>query len=173
MTGAAWVAHRPVDLVPIEAPKPGARQRELVDDLKQAAIKRSALFEIGEAEINRHLAKTLAGKLSSPAEQWGDFESLQVKLDQDIAHATLSWIIQGHRQTATIAFRVERLDQTFRVEVIGGQYGHLKVPHGLLRPLTPAMEKLAIVLQEEIQALFQMNQIRIAQGKLLLDPRFP
>lgn len=173
MAGAAWVAHRPAELVPVEAPKPGARQRELVDDLKQAAIKRSALFEISEAEINRHLAKTLEGQLSPPAEQWGDFEGLQVKLEPDIAHATFSWIIKGHRQTATVDFRVERLEKTFRIEVIGGHYGHLKVPQGLLRPLTPAMEKLAIVLQEDIQALFQMNQIRIVQGRLLLDPRFP
>jgi len=29
------------------------------------------------------------------------------------------------------------------------------------------------VLKEEVQALFQMNQVRIAEGKLSLDPRFP
>jgi hypothetical protein len=42
-----------------------------------------------------------------------------------------------------------------------------------MRPLRPALISLSAVLKEEIQALFQMNQVRIAEGKLSLDPRFP
>ncbi|WP_133795210.1 hypothetical protein [Prosthecobacter fusiformis] len=173
LAGAAWVAHRPVDVAPVEPPKPGARQRELVDDLKQAAIKRSAIFEIGEAELNRHLSKALVGTLPEPAGKWAQFDRVALELEPGIAHATLVWNVRGHLTTATVDFQVERLDQTFRVEVIGGSYGHLKVPQGMLRPLAPALKKIAAALQEEIHVLFQMNQIQIAQDKLLLDPRFP
>lgn len=173
LAGAAWVAHRPVSVAPIEPPVPGARQRELVDDLKQSAIKRSALFEVSEAEINRHLAKVLTATLAEPAVKWVQFERLAVELEPETAHATLVWKVQDRLSTATVDFRVLRLEDTFRVEVVGGRYGHLKVPHGMLRPMAPALENLAVVLQEEIKALFQMNQISIAQDKLVLDPRFP
>lgn len=173
LAGAAWVAHRPVAVAPVEAPLPGARQRELVDDLKQAAIKRSAIFEVSEAELNRHLEKVLTARFSEPLNEWVQFERLAVELEPELAQATLVWRVREHRSTATVDFRVLRLEETFRVEVVGGRYGHLKVPHGMMRPLAPALEKLAGVLQDEIQALFQMNQIRLAQDKLVLDPRFP
>lgn len=172
LTGAAWVAHRAENLAAVEAAKPGGRQRELVDDLKQAAIKRSAVFEISEAEINRHLAKALSGSLPKDF-SWAKFERVAVELDPDVARATLLWDVHGHRSSATVDFKVLRQNDSFRIEVVGGKYGHLTVPHGLLRPLAPALEKLAGVLQDEIQALFQMNQIQIAQDKLVLDPRFP
>lgn len=173
MAGAAWVAHRSATVAEVEPPKPGARVRELVDDLKQAAIKRSAIFEISEAELNRHLAKVLTAKMQSPVDRWVKFERLAMELEPEIAHATLVWNAKGHRSTATIDFSVKRLDDVFRVEVVGGSYGHLQVPRGMLRPLTPALEKLSLVLKDEIQALFQMNQIQIAQDKLVIDPRFP
>lgn len=173
LAGAAWVAHRPGDLPALEAPRPGARQRELVDDLKQAAIKRSALFEVSEAELNRHLAKVVTSRMDSPADSWATFDRLALELQPDVAHAILAWNLQGHEVTASVGFRVDRRENTFRIQVVDGSYGRLKVPAGLMRPMLPALEKLATVLQDEIQALFQMNQIRIAQDKLILDPRFP
>ena len=43
----------------------------------------------------------------------------------------------------------------------------------MMRLLHPSLEALAKALDPEIRALFQMNQITIAKGKLVLDPRFP
>jgi hypothetical protein len=59
------------------------------------------------------------------------------------------------------------------VQLVGGRYGQLEVPRGLLRPLQPLLRQLGSVFAEEIGALFQMNQVRVAQGRLVLDPRFP
>lgn len=173
LAGAAWVAHRPGTLPPLEPPRPGARQRELVDDLKQAAIKRSAVFEISEAEINRHLAKVLTARMLKQSGRLVQFERLAVELEPEKARIILVWNLRGHLSTAEVDLQIQRREQVFRAEVTGGAYGHLRVPHGLLRPLNPALEKLADTLQDEIQALFQMNQIQIAQDKLVLDPRFP
>ena len=173
LTGAAWVAHRSVVVLTETAVKEGGKYRDLVDDLKQTAIKGSGVIEISEAELNRHLAKVLAAKMQGPLSRWVRFESLSMELGADVAHATLTWDISGHRSTATVDLNVKRMEKIFRVEVVGGAYGHLKVSRGLLRPLSPALRSLSEVLQEEIQALFQMNQVRIAEGKLLLDPRFP
>ena len=173
LAGAAWVAHRPVTVPTGVAVKKGNKHRDLVDDLKQTAIKGSGVFEISEAELNRHLEKVLAAKIQVPLNRWVRFESLSMELEAEVAHLTIVWDISGHRSTATVDLSVKRLEKIFRVEVVGGAYGHLKVPRGLLRPLYPALRGLSEVLQEEIQALFQMNQVRVAVDKLVLDTRFP
>ncbi|MDB6004183.1 MAG: hypothetical protein JWR15_1170, partial [Prosthecobacter sp.] len=63
LAGAAWVAHRPVDLPDIVVSN-SAKTDDLVDMMRQSVIKRAAVMEISEAEINRHLATTLAGKVA-------------------------------------------------------------------------------------------------------------
>jgi hypothetical protein len=173
LAGAAWVAHRPAAVPAPSPPKAGAKPRDLVDDLKQAAIKGSGVVEIQEAELNRHLARVLTAKVQPPISDWAKFEVLHIDLEPDVAHVTLAWDVKGHRSTATVALKVMRLEKVFRVEVIGGAYGHLTVPRGFLRPLAPALRDLSDALNEEIQALFQMNEVAIAQNKLVLDPHFP
>lgn len=173
LTGAVWVAHRPALIQPLQVVKEGAKPRELVDDLKQAVIKGSGLVEISEGDINRHLARVLAVKENAALERWVKFERLHVNLQPEVAQFILIWNVYGHRSTVTVDLKVSRLEKVFRVEVIGGAYGHLHVPRGLLRPLAPILQNLSETLHEEIQALFQMNELRIAQDKLVLDPRFP
>jgi hypothetical protein len=173
LTGAAWVAHRPALIKPHQELKGNAKPRDLVDDLKQAVIKGSSLVEISEGEVNRHLARVLSAKANVRLDSWVKFERLHVDLKPEVAEVTLVWDMHGHRSTATVDLTVSRLEKVFRVEVTGGAYGHLRVPRGLLRPLSPALQSLSETLHEEIQALFQMNEVRIAQDKLVLDPRFP
>lgn len=172
LAGAAWVAHRPRLLRMVTA-KDHAKAVDMTDEIKQAVIKGSAEIEISETEINRHLARVLSARMAPAFEKSVRFEKLHFDLDPGVAHATLAWDIAGQRQTATVDLAVTHLDQVFRVEVVGGAYGHLQLPRGLMRPLRPALISLSAVLKEEIQALFQMNQVRIAEGKLSLDPRFP
>ncbi len=173
LAGAAWVAHRPAPVPVPVVPKAGAKPRDLVDDLKQAAIKGSGIVEISEGELNRHLGRVLTAQVQPPLSDWAKFEVLHVDLEPDVANVTLVWDVKGHRSTATVALKVVRLEKVFRVEVVGGAYGHLPVPRGLLRPLAPALRGLSDVLNDEIQALFQMNEVAIAQNKLVLDPHFP
>ena len=175
LTGAAWVAHRPASLAGIgglEAPIKTAKPRDVLDDLRQAAIKRSALLEISESDLNRYLANSLVYKVQPPLGDWVKFDRLVVDLEADIARVILVWNLRGHRSTATVDLRIVRLEKTFHVEVIGGRYGHLEVPRGLLRPLMPVLVSISKTLEEDIQALFQMNQVRLTKDKLVLDPRF-
>jgi len=172
LAGAAWVAHRPRAL-PTVIVKDHGKAVDMTDEIKQAVIKGSAEIEISETEINRHLEKVLTARMAASLEKSVRFEKLHFDLDPGIAHATLVWDIAGQRQTATVDLAITHLDKVFRVDVIGGAYGHLQVPRGFVRPLRPALISLSTVLKEEVQALFQMNQVRIAEGKLLLDPRFP
>jgi hypothetical protein len=175
LAGAAWVAHRPapvVEIKPLPATGRESKPRDVRDDLRQAAIKRNAILEVGEQELNRHLADVLAGPVGEPMGKWAKFERVAVDLEPDVAHLTLVWDVRGRRSTATVDVRVERQDKNFHVEVIGGSYGHLRVPRGLLRPLAPALRQLSQALETDIQALFQMNQVRVVKDKLVLDPRF-
>lgn len=175
LAGAAWVGHRPVDLTQVAGLDPvskDAKPRDIVDDVRQAAIKRSALIEVTEGDLNRHLAASLSATVVRPAGAWIQFERLVLDLEPGIAHATMIWTLKGRQRTATVDLQVQREGNLFRIEVVGGRFGRLDVPRGLLRPLAPALRALQQALQEEIQALFQMNQVQIVKDKLVLDPRF-
>ena len=174
LAGAAWVAHRPA---PVKAQpdvvKAGVKPRDIMDELKQAAIKGSGMVEINEGELNRHLGRVLTARVTPSLGGWVKFDRLHVDLEPEVAHVTMMWDLHGHRSTATVDLKVERREKVFRIEVIGGAYGHLAVPRGFLRPLVPALRGLSEALHEEIQALFQMNEVTVAQNKLVLDPRYP
>jgi hypothetical protein len=173
LSGAAWVAHRPASIPPLTEARPEGRQRDLVDDLKQASIKGAGVLEVSQTEINRHLARVLAARIHESLGGRVKMEAVRVELREDLAQVIVVWNVLGHRSTVTLDLAVNRLEKVFRIEVVGGGYGHLAVPRGLLRPLAPVLRGLGDALRPEIQALFQMNQVTIARGKLLLDPRFP
>jgi hypothetical protein len=131
------------------------------------------MLEVSQAEINRHLARVLAAKLHESLGGRVKMEAVRVELEDELAHVIVVWNVLGHRSTVSLDLAVKRLEKIFRIEVVGGAYGHLPVPRGMLRPLAPVLRGLGEALRPEIQALFQMNQVNIARGKLLLDPRFP
>ncbi len=172
LAGATWVAHRPADLPKIAAPS-AAKAEDLLDNLHQAAIKRVAVIEISEADINRHLATTLAGKIPGMLGGWVAFDGARIDLEPDRARLFLIWKIKGYTRTASVDLALSRDDKDFHVELLRGAYGHLQMPRGMMRPLYPSLEALANALDPEIRALFQMTQITLAKDKIVLDPRFP
>jgi len=172
LAGASWVAHRPADLPKAAAPS-GAKVDDLIDIMRQTAIKRAAVMEISEAEINRHLATTLAGKVPGMLGGWVTFDGARIDLEPGRARLYLIWKVKGYTRTASVDLAISRDDKDFLVEVLDGAYGHLQLPRGMMRPLYPSLRTLAEALDPEIRALFQMNQITIAKDKLVLDPRFP
>jgi len=172
LAGASWVAFRPAELPKAAAPST-AKADDLLDHLRQTAIKRSAVIEVSEADINRHLGATLAGKIPGRLGGWAAFEGARVDLESGNARLFLIWNVKGFTRTASLDFAISRADKEFHVEVLRGAYGHLQMPRGMMRLLYPSLEALAKALDPEIRALFQMNQITIAKGKLVLDPRFP
>jgi hypothetical protein len=173
LAGAAWVAHRVPTLPDLPQARTDGRQRDLVDDLKQASIKGAGVLEVSEADLNRQLARVLSSRMAPPLEGRVRLESVRVRLEAGRARVFLVWEVMGWRSSAAVDLAVRRLEHVFRVEVLSGAYGRLEVPRGLMRPLTPVLRSLAAALNPEIQALFQMNQITLAQGRLRLDPRFP
>lgn len=172
LAGATWVAHRPADLPKLAAPS-AAKAEDLLDIVHQTAIKRAAVIEISEADINRHLATTLGGKIPGMLGGWVAFEGARVDLEPNSARLFLIWNVKGHIRTASIDLAISRDEKDFHVELLRGAYGHLQMPRGMMRPLYPSLGAVADALDPEIRALFQMTQITIAKDKLVLDPRFP
>lgn len=172
LAGAAWVAHRPADL-PAVSVSNSAKTDDLVDVVRQAAIKRAAVMEISEAEINRHLATTLSGKIPGMLGGWVSFEGARLDLEPGMARLFLVWKIQGYVRTASVDLAISRDENNYHVELLRGAYGHLQCPRGMMRPLYPSLSTVADALDPEIRTLFQMTQITIAKDKLVLDPRFP
>lgn len=141
--------------------------------LRQTAIKRAAVMEISEADINRRLTNTLTGKATNSLGGWVVFDGVRIDLEQDRARVFLVWQLKGQTRTASVDLAISRDADHFHVEMLGGAYGHLQLPRGMMRPLYPALRAVAEALDPEIKALFQMTKITIAKDKLVLDPRFP
>lgn len=174
LCGAIWVAHRPADWSPLEALPDKLPPLGVFDQMDQASIKRSAPFEISEARVNKYLREQVEPVLAQPRlGRWIQPEPPVFAFRENLAELRLRWTIAGFRLAdLTVHLAVERDEKTFRVEVLNGAYGRLRVPRGLLHPVKRSLANLATALQPEIDVLFKMNQIRIAEHKLLLDPRF-
>ena len=145
----------------------------MLDMLRQTAIKRAAVMEISEAEVNRHLSTTLAGKVANVFGDWAAFDGARIDLEPDRARLFLVWKLKGLTRTASVDLAISRDADNYHIEVLRGSYGHLDLPRGMMRPLYPMLRSVAAALDPEIKALFQMTKITIAKDKLVLDPRFP
>ncbi|MFM2165670.1 MAG: hypothetical protein RIS79_41 [Verrucomicrobiota bacterium] len=170
--GASWVAHRPEPLPEAAPLLEKGKAPDLLDDLRQAAIKRAGLYEVKEADLNRYLTAVLPGRLGSTIESWMKVVDARADLEPGKARIILVWNIYGHQRTASVDLVVQRVGEHFHVEVLGGALGHLRLPRGVIRPLEPALRVVAGALDPEIRALFQMTQITVAKDKLVLDSRF-
>ncbi len=171
--GAAWVAHRPEALPPSAPVAESGKEIDLLDDLRQAAIKRATVVTITEADLNRYLASKLPNRVLGTMERAFSLHGVRVDLEPGVAHVILVWDIYGYTRTARVDLAIERIDDHFHVEMLGGAFGHLRLMRGLMRPLFPTLDTVTDALDQEIQALFQMTQITLAKDKLVLDSRFP
>lgn len=175
LTGAAWVAHRPAERSALQAQEGDRKPTQgVLDQLAQAAIKRSAPFEISESRLNEHLAESVASRPAwGVAKSWWCLEAPEVDLREGGAVLRLRWrLAEAHVCDLTVNLRLKREESEFHCEIVDGAYGRLKVPRGLLHPAKAVLSHLADVLRPEIDALFAMNQIQIVEDQLLLDPRF-
>lgn len=172
LAGAAWVAHRP-ETVPALAEAPNHKAEDVLNLLHQAAITRAAVQVITEEELNRHLAASLTARMRASIGNWATFDGVRVDLEPELARVYMIWKIKGYTRTVRVDLNLARDANNYHVELLGGAYGHLEVPRGMLRPLFPVLKAVADAMDPEIRALFQMTNITLAKDKLVLDPRFP
>lgn len=174
LVAAAIQVHRPASLADVQgldAPEklPAA---DVLDRIEQALWQRNAPLELGESEVNRHLATSLAGSQQYPSALLAKFDRVALSFKPGLCTVWLCWTAGGRSVTASLDFTVARDRQNFIIEPRGGSLGRLKVVRGALTPLLPGMRHLSDALAKEIHAVFNMNQIRFENHKVVLDPRF-
>lgn len=173
LTAAAIVSHWPPDLSGVRGAQPVAGVgADIADLLEQAGIKRSAPFEISEADLNRHLAASIVGRQAGRTGRVAQFHRVLVDLEPDRALVTLCWKTGGHETTTTLDLRLAQAEGKHRAEIAGGAVGRLPVARGFLPPILPAYRALADACERELQGLLAMTRIQFGHDKLMLDPRY-
>lgn len=140
LAGAALVAHRPAQWSTLMV-NAGERKptQGVLDQLAQAAIKRSAPFEISESRLNQHLAENVTSRPSwKEATSWWRMQAPEIDLREGGAVLRLEWkLADVHACDLTVNLSLKREGDEFRGEIIDGAYGRLKVPRGLLHLRRP------------------------------------
>lgn len=174
LAAATIEVHRPASLTDVQgldaADKPAAT--DLLDRIEQAIWRRNATLELSETDVNHYLASSLSGKQQYPSSLLVKFDRVAVSFKPGLCRVWLCWTASGHPVTAALDFTVTRDNRNFLVEPCGGSLGRLPVFRGALASLIPGMRSLSHALEEEIHAVFKMNQIRFEDHKVVLDPRF-
>lgn len=180
LTAAAVESHRPAALGGVQGLEAPGKQPapELLDRIEQAVWRRNAPLEISEADVNRYLAAAVTGRQVGASGMLATFERVALSFHgadsgrPAFCRAWLVWNAGGRRSNAAIDFTINREPQQFIVEPRGGSLGRLPVFRGALAALLPGLRSLCVALDEEIEVVFQMNQIRFERHKVILDPRF-
>ena len=175
LTAAAVQSHLPVDwsrVKGLDLPQGKEQPPDLLDRMEQVAWKRSAPLELSEAEVNRYLARVIKGRQGGATSAAVHFERVALDFEAGSCRIIFAWKVKGAGYaSAALEFSVERQGENFVIEPRRGSYGRLPVVRGMMCALMPALESLCGALEDEIHTVFQMNQIRFAQDKVILDPR--
>jgi hypothetical protein len=175
LTAAAVQSHRSADWSKVKGAGPSKAKEvplDLLNRMENAAWRRNASLELAEADVNRYLARVIAGRQHAPTAPAVKFERVALDFEPDLCRVIFAWHVAGHGETsATLDFTLARRGENFVVEPKSGSYGRLPVFRGMMCALMPALDSLCGALNEEIRAVFQMNQIRFRQDKVFLDPR--
>jgi hypothetical protein len=176
LTAATIESHRSADWSHVKGLSAPAAGKETPPDLllrmEQVAFRRTAAMELTEAEVNRYLTRVVSGIQHGPTAAAARFERVALDFEPGLCRVIFSWNVAGRGPaSATLDFTVKREGENFVVEPRQGSYGRLPVPRGMMVALMPALRSLCATLEDEVRAVFEMNQIRFVQDKVILDPR--
>ncbi|TLD69572.1 hypothetical protein FEM03_16575 [Phragmitibacter flavus] len=144
----------------------------LFERIEQGLYKRNAPVVITEAELNRYLNAHLRAMSTGPLAENISIDRFYVQCQREGFEVRLLWrATNNHPATASMRFQVTRKENQFLIEPVGGSYGRMNVPRGIMAPILPALQSLATSLKSELDLAFQMNQLKFEPGKIVLDPR--
>jgi hypothetical protein len=175
LTAAAIQSHRSADwsqVKGIAAPQGKEAPLDLLVRMEQTTWRRNNSMELSEAEVNRYLARVIAGRQHGPTSGAAQFERVALDFEPERCRVIFAWNVAGRgTDSATLDFTLKRDGENFVVEPSHGTYGRLPVFRGMMCALLPALDSLCNALDDEIHAVFQMNQIKFRKDKVFLDPR--
>lgn len=177
LTAATIESHRSVEWSGVKGITPTQGKEAPLDllermELVSAPGRRVATTQLTEAEVNRYLARVVAGRQTGPTATTANFQRVALDFEPGQCRIIFLWNVAGRGTTsASLEFTVRREGENFVIEPRQGTYGRLPVFRGMMCALMPALKSLCGALDDEIHAVFQMNQIRFEKDKVILDPR--
>ena len=162
-----------LDIAKVSAP-------DLLDRMEQSIYHRNAPMNLTEAEINRYLATTVSGSQKGITSRLAGFDRVALSFrpaQKNAAQSCVAWFQWTSFNlpcTASIEFTLKTREKHLRGRAGGvASLGRLPVFRGCAGgTLIPACRSLCAAFDEEIHALFQMNQIAFQKNKVILEPRF-
>jgi len=171
LVAAAVQCHRPAPW-PTLQPSAKPPSKNLLDVMEQSAFRRNASLELSEADVNLYLASIISGQQAGLSSTRVRFKSVALDFEPDLCRVCLTWDLWGKGEsTADLEFTLQRQGDQFIIEPVKGHYGRLPLYRGMMGTLVPPLKELCTALNDETRLLFQMNQIRFAKDKIVLDPR--
>jgi hypothetical protein len=179
LVAAVVESHRPAALEGVQGlDSAKVSAPDLLDRMEQSIYHRNAPLDLSEAEINRYLATTVSGSQKGVTSHLAGFDRVALSFRPAQKNTPQScvvwfqWTSFNLPCTASIEFTLKREKNTYVIEPVRGSLGRLPVFRGALATLIPGCRSLCAAFDEEIHALFQMNQITFGKNKLMLEPRF-
>ena len=174
LTAVAVFSHQPESLenwkgldTPTKPASPDVWER-----IEQSVLNRTTPLVITEAEANHYLAAAITGRQTGLSAHLAEFERVALHFEKNLCRLCFVWNTGGKTRTASVDFSIHREKKEYVVEPLRGHYGRLPVFRGALAALIPGMQELCGALKNEIRSVFEMNVIRIEEGRVILDPRF-
>ncbi|MFK7849366.1 MAG: hypothetical protein AB8D78_00170 [Akkermansiaceae bacterium] len=164
--------------------------RDLLTVLRKS-IEGGYSVTISEKEINEMLAAKLEIEQGGLLQEWVSIKGVAIRLEDEIAEVIVEREIEGFTFTTSMFLQVEQNEDSKGIttevhfhgdgyhEMLpspkrGGRYGQLTVPQGFLLLVMPDFRKIAEAFDDEIELGFRrMARVKIAEGRLTLDPRMP
>ena len=172
---AAILVHCPTDLTKIKGHgSTGENSQDLLNLLSSAVAARNETVAIREDEINNYIAAHLEANQEGYSGKYVDFKGVWVDFSKDKCVIYMERETFGRTSTIGLELKISREGDKFLTQFTAAHFGRMKLPSGFLLLVKHSYDRLAKdVFPKELELIFQMNQIRFDEDRMVLDPRFP
>ena len=172
---ATILVHCPADLSKIRGyGSQGENSEDILGLLSSAVKTRNQTVAIREEEINNYIAAHLEATQEGYSGDYVDFKGVWVDFAKDKCVIYMEREAFGRRSTVGLELKISREGDKFLTQFTAAHFGRIKLPSGFLLLVKHSFDRLVKdVFPEEIELIFQMNQIKFDEDRMVLDPRFP
>lgn len=143
----------------------------LIENLEQTLFRKDKEFRLSEGAVNAYLQRRLQPFSSEPLQSFFTINGVAIDFEPKQATVCLRWnVLNRWTSTASLTFQLHRDDRNYLVTPTHGKLGHLTIPRGLARLLSPTLDNLVENLRPELAAIFQMQNITFHKNEVIFNP---
>jgi hypothetical protein len=186
-----YTIFQPQNLSDIDGYKTASTPPRDVREVLSKAVEGNYSVNITEADINQMFQSQLKAKQGGALSGVVTIKHVLVRLKEDIAEIIVVREIFGKQFTVSMYLQIEQTESESGINTkphlhggdvkkesilpkVGGRFGTMRVPQGLLRAVISDYIKIANALAPEIKLGYEdMARFKIKEDRLILDPRAP